>query len=54
VLVLGEERVYAAEAKDLVIFTFGNGVPMSLRAAREIENITGWKRAWSICAGCCH
>src|SRR5881275_1283084 len=36
-LALGEERVYAPEAKDLVIFTFGNGVPMSLRAAREIE-----------------
>ncbi len=42
-MVLGEERVYAAEAKDLVIFTFGNGVPMSLRAAREIEKEKGWK-----------
>jgi 2-oxoisovalerate dehydrogenase E1 component len=42
-LVLGEERVYAPEAKDLVIFTFGNGVPMSLRAAREIEKRQGWK-----------
>jgi 2-oxoisovalerate dehydrogenase E1 component len=42
-LVLGEERVYGAEATDLVIFSFGNGVPMSLRAAREIEHKQGWK-----------
>jgi len=42
-LALGEERVYAPEAKDLVIFTFGNGVPMSLRAAREIETARSWK-----------
>ncbi|MBS0569767.1 MAG: MFS transporter [Proteobacteria bacterium] len=39
----GEERVYSPTAKDLVIFTFGNGVPMSLRAAREIEAKRGWK-----------
>ena len=31
------------EANDLVIFTYGNGVPMSLRAAREIEAEHGWK-----------
>ena len=42
-LVLGEERVYAPEADDLVIFTFGNGVPMSLRAAREIAKQRDWK-----------
>jgi 2-oxoisovalerate dehydrogenase E1 component len=42
-MTLGEERVYAPEAKDLVIFTFGNGVTMSLRAAREIEKAHGWK-----------
>ena len=42
-LVLGEERVYNPEAKDCVIFSFGNGVPMSLRAAREIEQQHGWK-----------
>jgi len=42
-LTLGEERVYAPESKDLVIFTFGNGVPMSLRAARDIEKAHGWK-----------
>ena len=42
-MTLGEERVYEPDAKDLVIFTFGNGVPMSLRAAREIEKAHGWK-----------
>jgi 2-oxoisovalerate dehydrogenase E1 component len=42
-LVLGEERVYGPDATDLVIFSFGNGVPMSLRAAREIEKAHGWK-----------
>jgi 2-oxoisovalerate dehydrogenase E1 component len=40
---LGEERVYSPDAKDLVIFTYGNGVPMSLRAAREIEKTKEWK-----------
>lgn len=39
---LGEGRVYG-EGEDLVIFTFGNGVPMSLRAARIIEKKHGWK-----------
>jgi 2-oxoisovalerate dehydrogenase E1 component len=42
-LVLGEERVYNADATDCVIFSFGNGVPMSLRAARAIEKKHGWK-----------
>ncbi len=42
-LVLGEGRVYAPEASDLVIFTYGNGVPMSLRAARAIEQQLGWQ-----------
>ncbi len=42
-LVLGEARVYNADASDCVIFTFGNGVPMSLRAARQIEAKHGWK-----------
>jgi len=41
-MVLGEERVYFPEASDLVVFTFGNGVPMSLRAAREIQARRGW------------
>jgi 2-oxoisovalerate dehydrogenase E1 component len=40
---LGEGRVYEEAANDLVIFTYGNGVPMSLRAAREIEAQQGWK-----------
>jgi 2-oxoisovalerate dehydrogenase E1 component len=42
-LVLGEERVYNAEATDCVIFSYGNGMPMSLRAAREIERKHGWQ-----------
>src|SRR5687768_5432617 len=41
-MTLGEGRVYG-EGDDLVIFTFGNGVPMSLRAARAIEHKHGWK-----------
>ncbi|HEU4857986.1 MAG TPA: thiamine pyrophosphate-dependent enzyme [Rhodanobacteraceae bacterium] len=40
---LGEGRVYNPKARDLVIFTFGNGVPMALRAAREIEQRHKWK-----------
>jgi len=42
-LILGEARVYNADASDCVIFTFGNGVPMSLRAARQIAAKHGWK-----------
>ena len=42
-MALGEGRVYEPEADDLVIFTYGNGVPMSLRAARRIEAAHGWK-----------
>jgi 2-oxoisovalerate dehydrogenase E1 component len=41
---LGEGRVYNEGAEDLVVFTYGNGVPMSLRAAREIEK----KRKWNV------
>lgn len=40
---LGEGRVYNPDAKDLLIVTFGNGVPMSLRVARQIETETGRK-----------
>ncbi len=40
---LGEGRVYGEGNDDLVVFTFGNGVPMSLRAARQIEAKHGWK-----------
>lgn len=42
-MVLGEGRIYDEKADDLVIFTYGNGVPMSLRAAREIGKKHGWK-----------
>jgi 2-oxoisovalerate dehydrogenase E1 component len=42
-MTLGEGRVYADAANDLVVFTFGNGVPMALRAARTIEQELGWK-----------
>jgi 2-oxoisovalerate dehydrogenase E1 component len=40
---LGEGRVYDEDAEDLVIFTFGNGVPMALRAAREIGKKLKWQ-----------
>src|SRR5690606_17591748 len=40
---LGEGRVYGEGNDDLVVFTFGNGVPMSLRAAKRIEDTHGWK-----------
>ncbi|HET6397867.1 MAG TPA: thiamine pyrophosphate-dependent enzyme [Pseudoxanthomonas sp.] len=40
---LGEGRVYGEGHDDLVIITYGNGVPMSLRAARRIEAAHGWK-----------
>jgi len=42
-MTLGEGRVYDADADDLVVFTFGNGVPMALRAARTIEAELKWK-----------
>lgn len=42
-MTLGEGRVYNDQANDLVVFTFGNGVPMSLRAAKTIEAELGWK-----------
>jgi len=41
-MTLGEGRVYNDDANDLVIFTFGNGVPMSLRAAKTITHELGW------------
>jgi 2-oxoisovalerate dehydrogenase E1 component len=41
-MTLGEGRVYGA-GDDLLIITYGNGVPMSLRAAREIEKQRRWK-----------
>jgi 2-oxoisovalerate dehydrogenase E1 component len=41
VVELGEGRVYDEEARDLLIVTFGNGVPMSLRAARQLAQRHG-------------
>ncbi|MGH8413907.1 MAG: thiamine pyrophosphate-dependent enzyme [Gammaproteobacteria bacterium] len=38
---LGEGRIYNPNAKDLLIVTFGNGVPMSLRVAKKLEWETG-------------
>ncbi|HEX5339897.1 MAG TPA: thiamine pyrophosphate-dependent enzyme, partial [Gammaproteobacteria bacterium] len=40
-IALGEGRVYNEDAKDLLIVTFGNGVPMSLRVAKRIADETG-------------
>jgi 2-oxoisovalerate dehydrogenase E1 component len=34
---IGEVGVYDPKAKDVVVFTYGNGVPMSLRAARALS-----------------
>jgi len=42
-MTLGEGRVYGEGNDDLVIFSYGNGMPMSLRAARQIEAKHGWK-----------
>ncbi|HEX5313979.1 MAG TPA: thiamine pyrophosphate-dependent enzyme, partial [Gammaproteobacteria bacterium] len=39
----GEPRVHHPRAKDLLIVSFANGVPMSLRAARLLEKETGKK-----------
>lgn len=36
-IAIGEVGVYAEGARDLAIFTYGNGVPMSLRVARALE-----------------
>jgi 2-oxoisovalerate dehydrogenase E1 component len=38
---LGAERVYHAEHRDLAIVTYGNGVPLSLRAARQLREEAG-------------
>jgi 2-oxoisovalerate dehydrogenase E1 component len=40
---LGEGRLYNPDAKDLLVVTFGNGVPMSLRIAKQLEAETGKK-----------
>ncbi|KGM52031.1 MFS transporter [Lysobacter concretionis Ko07 = DSM 16239] len=47
-MTLGEGRAYAddgasgSDGDELVVFTYGNGVPMSLRAARRIRETHGW------------
>ncbi|MBS3746613.1 MAG: MFS transporter [Wenzhouxiangellaceae bacterium] len=38
-----QPRIYNEPATDLLIVTFGNGVPMALRAARELEKTDGVK-----------
>lgn len=38
---LGAPRVYAPEADELAVVTFGNGVPMSLRAMRRLGEASG-------------
>jgi len=40
-LVLGEPRVYDDEATDLLIISYGNGVPMALRAAKALAGSRG-------------
>jgi len=40
-IALGEGRAYHEDAEDLLVVTYGNGVPMSLRAAKRIEGETG-------------
>ncbi len=37
----GKERVYHEDASALLVISFGNGVPMALRAARAVELATG-------------
>ncbi|MDZ7829715.1 MAG: thiamine pyrophosphate-dependent enzyme [Halofilum sp. (in: g-proteobacteria)] len=37
----GEPRIYAEDANDLLIVTYANGVPMSLRVTRQLEAETG-------------
>ncbi|HWT14206.1 MAG TPA: transketolase C-terminal domain-containing protein, partial [Patescibacteria group bacterium] len=39
----GAERVHHPDAKDLLIVTFGNGVPFALRTAKSVEAQTGKK-----------
>jgi len=38
---LGEPRIYDDDAGDLLVVTYGNGVPMSLRVARRIHESAG-------------
>lgn len=38
---LGEPRIYAPEARDMLVVTYGNGVYLSLRAARRLRETDG-------------
>jgi 2-oxoisovalerate dehydrogenase E1 component len=38
---LGEGQVYEEDGNDLLVITYGNGVPMSLRMAKRLESETG-------------
>jgi 2-oxoisovalerate dehydrogenase E1 component len=38
---IGEVGVYDPDARDLVIFSYGNGVPMSLRVAKKLKDDNG-------------
>ncbi len=40
-LVLGEPRVYEPQATDLLVISYGNGMPMALRAAKTIADEQG-------------
>src|SRR5690606_41125029 len=42
-MAVGEGRVYGEGNDDLLIIAYGNGVPMSQRAARRIEVAPRWK-----------
>ncbi len=42
-VMLGEPRIYNPRANDWAIVTYGNGVPMSLRVAEQIEEEIGRK-----------
>ncbi len=42
-MVLGEPRVYDPDATDLLIVSYGNGVPMALRAAKQLADGQGAK-----------
>lgn len=48
---LGEPRVYAPETDDLLIITYANGVPMSLRTAKRLRPKLAKRHEFSICAG---
>ncbi|MCB1613337.1 MAG: MFS transporter, partial [Xanthomonadales bacterium] len=42
-IAIGEPRLYEPENTDLLIISYGNGMPMSLRVARQLEEERGIK-----------